>query len=556
MKSTFKMLCALVVAVALSLPAKVESCTNLIITKGASTDGSNMVTYNADAGGFMEPLRYKPAQDHAPGTMIDIYEWDSGKFLGKIKQVPHTFRVIGNMNEHQVVIGETTFTGIKELRDTNGIMDYGSLIYTTLERARTAREAIDIIVNLCYEYGYYSTGESFSIADKNEVWVMDLIGKGSKERGINYVARRVPDGYICAHANQSRIREFPKNDPENCVYNKDIEEFAIREGLYDPKKDGEFKFADAFNPIDANSLLACEGRVWSLFRRAAPSQNFSADYWRCVEGAEPYPLFVKPDKKLSVRDAMSLMRDHFEGTEFDMTKGMAAGPYGCPYRWKPLGWKLDGDTVTQYIWERPISTQQTAFAFVSQSRSSLPDEIGGVFWYGVDDSYTTVYNPLYSSMQYAPDIFTKYSISEFSLESAFWVFNLVSNLVYDKYSLAIGDLQALQTEIEDEYFENQAVVEKVALEMYQKDKKKAMEYLTKYSVFQSENTMRRWRKLWEQLVVKFNDGYVNDVNVDHGRHPKSSYYDQEFYKAVVKERPDYYKEAWVKPNKAKSKKKK
>ncbi len=551
----YKLLAGMILATAMLLPIRVSSCTNLIVTKGASSDASVMVTYNADAGGFMDRLHFKPAADHPAGTMIEIHEWDSGKLLGKIKQVPHTYRVVGNMNEHQVVIGETTFTGREELKDTNGIMDYGSLIYITLERAATAREAINVMVQLCEEYGYYSSGESFSIADKNEAWVMDLISKGPGKRGINYVARRVPDGYICAHANQSRIREFPMNDPDNCVYNKDIVQFAIDNKYYDPKKDGEFKFADAFNPIDANSLLACEGRVWSIFRRAAPSQNFSADYWRCVEGAEPYPLFVKPDKKLSVRDAFAMMRDHFEGTEFDMTKGVAAGPYGCPYRWKPLGWKLDGDTVTKYIWERPIATQQTAFAFCSQARSSMPDEIGGIFWYGVDDCYMTVYNPLYCSMQYAPEIFSKYSIKDFSLESGFWVFNLVSNLVYPRYNLAIGDVQSLQKEIEDEYFQNQASVEQAAMDLYKVDKKKAVDYLTKYSVFQSENTVRRWKKLWEQLVVKFNDGYINDVNVDNGRHPKSSYYGQEFYKAVVNERPEYYKEAWVKPA-AKSKKKK
>lgn len=553
MKSIYRFLSLIIIAFAILLPTRVDSCTNLIVSKGASTDGSIMITYNADAGGFMEPLRFQPAKDHPAGAMLEVYEWDSGKYLGKIKQVAHTYKVIGNMNEHQVTIGETTFTGREELKDSTGIMDYGSLIYVTLERAKTAREAIDIIINLCEEYGYHSTGESFSIGDKNEVWVMDLIGKGIGKKGINYVAVKVPDGYISAHANQSRIREFPMNDPENCIYNKDIVQFAIDMKYYDPKKDGEFKFADAFNPIEPNGLLACEGRVWSLFRRAAPSQNFSSDYWRCVVGAEPYPLFVKPDKKLSVKDAINLMRDHFEGTEFDMTKGLAAGPYGCPYRWKPLGWKLDGDTNTKYIWERPISTQQTAFAFCSQARSSMPDEIGGIFWYGVDDSYTTVYNPLYVGMKYPPEIFSKYAISEFSLESGFWVFNLVSNLVYSKYNLAIGDLQQLQSEIENEYFDNQPIIEKRALDFYKTDKNKAVDYITKYSINQSENTVGRWLKLWKFLVVKFNDGYVNDVNIDNGRHPKSSYYDQEYYKAVVKERPDYYKEDWVQPKKNKKK---
>lgn len=551
MKSIYKLLAGIIIYTAVLIPTKVESCTNFIVTKGASADGSVMITYNADAGGFMEPLYFRAATDHAPGAMLDIYEWDSDKHLGRIKQIPHTYQVVGNMNEHQVVIGETTFTGREELKDSTGIMDYGSLIYVALQRAKTAREAINVIVDLCYTYGYYSTGESFSIGDADEVWIMDLIGKGPGNKGINYVARKVPDGYVAAHANQSRIREFPMNDPENCIYNKDIVQFAIDRKYYDPKKDGEFKFADVYCPIDANSLLACEGRVWSIFRRIAPSQNFSPDYWRCVEGAEPYPLFIKPDKKVTVQDAMAMMRDHFEGTEFDMTKGVPAGPYGCPYRWKPLGWKLDGDTVTKYIWERPVSTQQSAFAFCSQARANMPREIGGVFWYGVDDSYMTVYNPLYVSMKYPPEIFSKYSISEFSLESGFWVFNLVSNIVYHKYNLAIADVQKLQKEIENEYFDNQPYVEQRAMDLLKKDRNKAIDYLTNYSVTQSENTVRRWRKLWEQLVVKFNDGYVNDVTVDGGRHPKSSYYGQEFYKAVVKERPDYYKETWVKPKKKK-----
>lgn len=541
-----------VVAMAI-IPQRLSSCTNFIVTKGASVDGSVMITYNADAGGFMEPLYYLPAKDHKPGDMINIYDWDSGKFLGKIKQVPHTYQVVGNMNEYQVAIGETTFTGREELKDSTGIIDYGSLIYLTLQRAKTAREAIQVMNDLVSEYGYYSTGESFSVGDANEAWIVDMIGKGPGVKGANWVARRIPDGYVAAHANQSRIREFPMNDAENCLFSKDIVDFAISKKYYDPKKDGEFKFADAYCPIDPNSLLACEGRVWTLFRKSAPSLNLSSDYWRCVEGAEPYPLFIKPDRKLSVQDAISFMRDHFEGTEFDMTKGVAAGPYGCPYRWKPLGWKLEGDTVTKYLWERPIATQQSAFAFCTQARSNMPREIAGIFWYGPDDCFFTVYNPLYVSMKAAPETFTKYSIDDFSLESGFWVFNLVANMAYQKYNLMLGDIQKVQSEIEGKYFANQSAVEKTAMELYAKDKDAAINYLTDYSVSNSESTVKRWRKLWETLVMKFNDGYINDVNVDHGRHPKSSYYGQEFLKQVVTERPDYYKDQWVKPSKKKKK---
>jgi dipeptidase len=526
------------------LPLKLDACTNFIVTKGASADGSVMVTYNADAGGFMEPLYYLPAKDHAPNTMVDIYDWDSGKFLGKIKQIPHTYQVIGNMNEWQVAIGETTFTGREELRDTNGIIDYGSLIYLALQRSKTAREAIQVMTDLVAEYGYYSTGESFSVADANEAWIFELIGRGPNERGGNWVARKIPDGYICAHANQARIREFPTNDPANCLYSKDIVEFAKKRGIYDAKKDPVFKFADVYCPIDPGSLLACEGRVWTLFRKSAPSLKLSPDYWRAVKGAESYPLWIKPDKKLTVANAIDFMRDHFEGTEFDMTKGLAAGPFGCPYRWKPLNWKLEGDTTTQYTWERPISTQQSAFAFCSQARASMPREVGGVFWYGVDDNYMTVYIPLYTSIATAPECFTKYSIDKFSLESGFWVFNLVANLAYSKYSYAIKDIQSVQKELEGQFFANQPAVEKTAIELLNKDRKSAIDYLTTYSVSQSESTVKRWRALWEELVMKFNDGYINDVKVEHGRHPKSSGYGDYYFKKVVEEKPEAYKSQW------------
>ncbi|HRP03023.1 MAG TPA: C69 family dipeptidase [Candidatus Kapabacteria bacterium] len=522
-----------------------NSCTNILVSKGASIDASTMVSYNADAGGFMEPLAFIPRANHKVGDSLSVYDWDTEKFLGKIKQVQTSYQVIGNMNEYQLAIGETTFTGREELQDTNGIIDYGSLIRITLQRAKTAREAIKIIDDLLTEYGYYSTGESFSIADPNEVWLMDLIGKGPNEKGAVWVAMKVPDGYIAAHANQSRIRTFPLNDPENCLYSKDVISFAEKKGYYNKKKDGEFSFVNAYNPLDPGSLLFCEGRVWSIFKNSAPSQHFSEDYWRAVEGAEPYPLFIKPDKKLSVADVIDLMRDHFDGTEYDLTKGLAAEPFGNPSRWKPLQFKLKGDS-TAYGWERPISTQQTAFAFVSQSRSELPNEIGGVFWYGVDDNYTNVYVPLYCGITAPPPSSQGYSISEFSLNSAFWVFNLVANLAYNKYSLVYQDIKPIQEKLEKKFHNSQASIEKAALDLYKSNKDLAISYLTDYSVSQFEATVNEWRKLWEHLVVKYNDGYINDVNKDHGRSPKSSYYSDEFYKRVVKERPGYYDVKWKK----------
>lgn len=552
MKLTLRIILALSLTVIFNNNA--DSCTNVLVTKGATVDGSTMITYNADAGGFMEPLYFLQAADHQPGEMLDIYDWDSGKYLGKIKQIPHTYKIIGNMNEYQVSIGETTFTGREELKDTNALIDYGSLIYLGLQRAKTAREAIKVMTDLVEEYGYYSSGESFSVSDPNEVWMLEMISKGPDKKGAVWAARRIPDGMIAAHANQARIRELLMNDPENCLYAKDVIDFAIEKKYYDPKSGQPFSFADTYNPLDVGSLFACEGRVWSIFRRAAPSLNLSADYWRGIKGEKPYPLFIKPDKKLSVADVIALMRDHFEGTEFDATKGSAAGSFGCPIRNKPLVFKLDGDTTTEYYWERPISTQQTAFAFVSQSRSFMPNEIGGVFWYGVDDNYTNVYIPLYCSMTQAPECFNKYSIKEFSLESGFWVFNLVANLAYTKYSYMLKDIQPVQLELETKFQTMQPIIENAAMELYKKDPKWAIEYLTEYSVNQSNITVQRWRKLWEFLVMKYNDGYVNDVTKENGRHPKGVGYGNEFNKRAVDENPSNFKAVW-KDKKDKKKKK-
>jgi len=525
------------------------TCTNFLVTKGASADGSTMITYSADAGGFMEPLYFSPRGKHELGTMLDVYDWDSGKYLGKIKQVAETYQVIGNMNEWQLAIGETTFGGLEELRDTNAIMDYGSLIRIALQRAKTAREAIKVMADLVAEYGYYSGGESFSLADPEEVWMMEMITKGPHEKGAVWVAVRIPDGYVAAHANQARIRQFPLNDPMNCLYAPDVISFAEKHGFYDPKK-GPFRFADVYNPLEPGGLLFCEGRVWSLYTRCAPSRHFSPDYWRAYEGQEPYPLYIKPDKKLTVRDVQNLMRDHFNNTEWDLTKGLAAEPYGNPYRWKPLVFKIEGDE-TKYGWERPISTQQTAFSFVSQSRSFLPREIGGVFWYGVDDTYSTVYVPLYVNMTTIPDCFAGGSIKELDLSSAFWIFNLVANLAYTKYSYAIKDIQAVQSRLEDKYELYQPAIEKAALELHKKKPETAVNFLTDYSVNESERLFQEWYELWRYMVVKYLDGYINDVNISDGRAPKGVGYGDDFFKRVVKERPGYYDVKWKKHDKKK-----
>jgi len=521
----------------------VHACTNFLVSKGASVDGSVMVTYLADAGGFMDPLYYSPAATHAAGDSIDIYEWDTGKLLGRIPQVAKTYKVIGNMNEHQVTIGETTFTGRKELGEPNGIVDYGSLMYIALQRAKTAREAIKIMVDLCNTYGYASTGESFSVADKNEVWIFEIIGKGADEKGIVWAAARVPDGYVAAHANQSRIRKINFKDKENWMWAPDVVSFAKKMGYYDKNgKDADFSFTDAYCPPDPISLLLCEGRVWSIFRRVAPSQHFSEDYWRAVRGAEPYPLFIKPDKKLSVKDVMNLMRDHFQGTAYDMTKGFAAGPYGNPYRWKPLFFELEGDT-TRYGWERPISTQQTAFSFVSQSRSWLPDPIGGLFWYGVDDTYSTCYMPLYMGMTEMPKSLMKGSITKFDWNSAFWTFSLVANFAYGMYSYMIEDIKKVQDELEGYAINITPYIDKTAVDMMKNDNELMHAFLTKHSINMAENIVQRWKELGYYLFAKYNDRYINDMSKE-GRYPKGPGYGNEFFRRAVEERPDYYDIKW------------
>ncbi|MBU8921582.1 MAG: C69 family dipeptidase, partial [Bacteroidales bacterium] len=397
MRKQVALLIAIVSAAVLSgMP--VMACTNFLVTNGASVDGSTMITYAADSHVLYGELYHWPARDHLSGSMLDIYEWDTGKYLGQIPQVAHTYSVVGLINEHQVSIGETTWGGRSELRDSTAVMDYGSLMFITLQRSKTAREAIDVMTSLVAEHGYYSSGESFSIADPNEVWFMDLIGKNAANPGAVWVVRKIPDGYISGHANQARIRQFPLKDKKNCLYAPDVIDFAREMGYYEGS-DKDFSFADAYGPLDYGALRFCEARVYAMFNRAAPSLNLSMDFVKGVAGAEPMPLFIKPDRKLSVHDIMEFMRDHFEGTDFDMTKDVGAGPYSCPYRWRPLTWTVDEN---KYVNERATSTQQTGFSFVSQMRSWLPDPIGGVTWFSVDDTYSTVYVPIYCGINKVP----------------------------------------------------------------------------------------------------------------------------------------------------------
>ncbi len=511
-----------------------QACTNFLISKGASTDGSTMITYAADAHVLYGELYYTAAADHLPGEMLDIYEWDTGKYLGQIEQVPHTFTVVGNMNEHQVSIGETTYTGRTELKNPEGIMDYGSLMYVTLQRAKTARQAIEIMADLGERYGYYSTGESFSIADPNEVWIMEMIGKSPDKKGAVWVARKVPDGYVSAHANQARIRTFPLDDPENCLYEKDVISLAREKGYFEGE-DKEFSFADAYAPLDYGALRFCEARVWSMFRRVAPSLNLSMDYVKGVAGAEPMPLWIKPDEKLSVRDVEELMRDHFEGSEFDMTKDIGAGPYKLPYRWRPLTWQVDS---VEYCNERATSTQQTGFSFVAQARLWLPDPIGGVLWFGVDDTYSTVYIPVYCNVTKVPEAYAVGTgdFHHFTWESAFWVFNFVSNYSYLRYADMIKDVQKVQRELEGRFMAQQPQIDAAALELYKKSPHLAIEYLTEYSVESGNNTVQRYRELGEFLIYKYLDGNVKNElgEVTHPGYPES------WYRRIVDETGDHF----------------
>jgi len=508
-----------------------EACTNILVTKGASADGSVMITYACD-GRFHPRLRSQPAEDHEPGSELEIRNW-SGEVLGSIPQVPHTNAVVGLMNEYQVAISETTTTGREELQNPDGLLHYWQLMQLGLQRGRTAREAIKVMTSLVAAYGYKSTAESFSIADANEVWLMEMIGTGPGGKGAVWVARRIPDGYISAYANGPRIREFPLDDPDSCLYSDNVISFAVEKGLYDPASGKDFSFADAYDAPTVQSRRYTATRVWSIFRRAAPSLDLSADFHRGVPDAAPYPLWIKPDAKLTVADVMALMRDHYEGTDFDMTEGLDAGPFHTPNRWRPISWEVDGE---QYSWERPISTQQTGFSFVSQSRSWLPDAIGGVYWYGLDDTYTSVYVPLYAGIERVPLSFTRGSLDQFSWDSAWWVFNFVANIANLKYSYMIKDIQAVQSELEGRFLAMQPVVEKAALELADSDPGLMREYLTQYSVSAGEEVVRRWTELGEFLLTKYNDGYVagdDEETVERG-------YPEDWLREVVRARPEQF----------------
>jgi len=528
------------------------ACTNFLVTKGASTDGSTMITYAADSHVLFGELYHWPAADYPKGTMLKVYEWDTGKYLGEIEQVEHTFNVTGNMNEHQVAIGETTYGGHEELVDTTAIVDYGSLMYIALQRSRTAREAIQVMTDLVQRYGYYSEGESFSISDPNEVWIMEMIGKGPGITGANWVARQIPDGYICGHANQSRITTFPIqkennfNNPNQTTYHSlDIIDFARKMNFFNGK-DKDFSFADAFAPLGFGGTRFCEARVFAMFNRVNSKMEQYTDYAMGENNNNRMPLWIKPDKKVSLHDVMGLMRDYYQGTPMDMTKDVGAGPYSCIVRWRPLTWEVDGK---EYFNERSTSTQQTGFSFVAQSRSWLPDAIGGIFWFGVDDTYSTVYTPMYSSMTRVPETYAvgNGSIMEYSDNAAFWVFNQVSNFAYTRYSVIIPDIQKVQQELELGYINEVKGIDMAAAELLKTNPAQAVEFLTNYSVDKGNHTVKTWKKLYAHLFTKFMDGNIKEARpVPEGYKyvtPKVSQpgYGEDWYKMIIKETGDKFK---------------
>jgi len=480
----------------------VFACTNFLVGKAASTDGSTLISYSADSYFLFGALYHYPAATYPADAMLDIHDWDIGKYLGKIKQVEKTYSVIGNMNEHQLSIGETTYGGRLELVDTTGIVDYGSLMYIALQRARTAREAIKVMTDLVAEYGYNSEGESFSIADPNEVWIMEMIGKGSNNKGAIWVAQRIPDDCVSAHANQARITTFPYDNKDICLYSEDVIAFAREKGYF-KGKNKDFSFSDTYAPLDYGALRYCEARVWSFFNKVDPSMGKYISYLK-GETLERMPLWIKPTFKISAQKLKDYMRDQYEGTEFDMTKGIAAGPFGSKLRCSPLTFKVDS---VEYGNERPTATQQTGFTFVAQMRNWLPDYIGGILWFGVDDAASNIYVPMYCGINAVPECYRlgNGTLLEYSSTSAFWTYNWVANYAYSKYSYMLPDIKIVQAKWESDFNALVPAIDKLTVGMSETD---ARVFLTDFSLAQAEKSTASWKKLGEYLLVKYMDGNI------------------------------------------------
>ena len=488
------------------------ACTNFIVTKGASTDGSVMVTYAADSHQLYGALYFTPKGNFKPGTMLRVDEWDTGKYLGNIPQAASTYTTVGNMNEHSLIITETTYGGRAELEDPNGVIDYGSLIYITLQRAKTAREAIAVIADLTATYGYASSGESFSIADTEEAWIMELISKGKYGKGIVWVARRIPDGYVSAHANQARITTFPLNDPENCLYSKDVISFA-RERGYFAGSDEEFSFADAYAPLDFGAMRGCEARVWSFFRSVAEGMDKYIDYALGVNSNNKMPLWVKPDAAVSPKQLFDAMRDHYEGTPMDMTTDIGAGGHHLPYRWRPMYFKVDG---VEYCNERATATQQTGFWLCGQARK---DKVG-ILWFGVDDAATSALTPIYVNTTKVPWCLDEKNgtMLKYSDSSLFWITNRVAQFAYLRYDLIGGKVRECVDSWENNMLKDVEAIDK-AMEAAPNTKKKA-KIATEYTLNRAQQLFDKWVELDKYLMVKYIDGNVKgeDSNgfIDNG----------------------------------------
>lgn len=526
----------------------VFACTNLIVGKDASADGSVIVSYNADSYGMYGNLYRHVGSKHASGEKRKVYDWDTNKYLGEIPQAAQTYNVVGQMNENQVTITETTFGGREELADSTGILDYGSLIYIALERSTSARNAIKIMTDLVAQYGYYSEGETFTIADKNEVWVMEMIGKGPGVKGAVWVAVRIPDDCICAHANQSRITTFNMKDKRNVMYAKDVVKFARQKGYF-TGKDADFSFRDAYCPLNFGGIRYCDARAWSFFNKYADGMDKYLPYVNGEDMKLEMPLYMKPNRKLTVQDVQNGMRDHYEDTPLDIRRDLGAGAYNMPYRPSPLSYKVDGK---EYYNERPISTQQTAFSFVGQMRSDMPDAVGGVVWWTNDDANMTVYTPIYCCAGSVPECYERIEGKQddvtFSWNSAFWLCNTVSNIVYPYYSKMMPDLVSARQELEEDFFAKQKNLEAEAKSLYEQNPDKAVELLTSYGLDAAAKMMNRWQQLFQYLVVKHNDMVVKKEK--DGKFEKTPYgycvpvarpgYSADYWKKVVDETGDRY----------------
>ena len=525
----------IVMAAAVAARFDADACTSLIAAKGATADGSVMVTYAADSHNLYGELYNQPAADHPAGTMRKIVEWDTGKPLGEIPEVPHTYATIGNMNEHGLAIAESTWGGREELAGT-GIIDYGSLIYVTLQRAKTAREAIKVMTNLVKDYGYASSGESFSIADPDEAWVMELIGKGKADKGAVWVARRVPDGHISGHANHPRIHKFPLKDKTGeTIYSPDVIKFARSQGYFNGK-DEDFDFSKAYGVTDFGALRGCDARVWAYFNKFSKGMDAYLPWIERAEG-EPMPLWVKPDSLLTASDMKWMMRDHFEGTPYDMTNDIGAGPYKVPYRWRPMTFTVDS---VEYTHERAIATQQTGFSFVAQLRGDLPAYLRGLLWFGTDDANTSVYLPVFCSVKKAPAQLAHGDINTLDWNSNFWVNNYVANQAYNRYSLMIPDIRRVQSKLERDIEEDV----RVAIEQIPafSDEEICHNLTQDLADIWAERATTEYKKLGDYLFVKFLDGNMKKTDADHNFvksehgmpvYPEFPGYDDRYFRTIV-----------------------